>query len=91
MPHLGSETDERCDRVAQVLADPGAHAIRHRAAPGDFTLFNGRLSLPRATPVGRTAASRVVALPCRDRTPDQVHEQNDIDRLDALPTLSEVR
>ena len=91
VPYLRSEADERYDRVARVLADPETHAIRHRAAPGDFTLFNGRLSLHRVTPVGRTAAPRVVALLCWDRTPDQVYGQSYIDHLDALPTLSEVR
>lgn len=90
-PYLRSEADERYGRVAEVLADPETHTIRHRAAPGDFTLFNGRLSLHRVTPVGKTAAPRVVALLCWDRTPDQVYGQNYIDHLDALPTLSEVR
>ena len=91
VPYLRSEEDERYDEVAQVLAHPGTRAIRHRAAPGDFTLFNGRLSLHRVTPVGRTAAPRVVALLCWDQAPDQVYEQGYIDQLDALPTLSEVR
>ena len=91
VPYLKSADDERHDRVARVLADPETQAIRRHAEPGDFTLFNGRLSLHRITPVGPTATPRVVALLCWDGEPDQVHEQSYIDYLDSLPTLSEVR
>ena len=91
VPYLKSVDDERHERAAQVLADPETHAIRRHAEPGDFTLFNGRLSLHRITPVGPTATPRVVALLCWDGEPDQVHEQNYIDYLDSLPVLSEVQ
>ncbi|MEM7169808.1 MAG: hypothetical protein AAF530_06535 [Pseudomonadota bacterium] len=90
-PYVRSEEDERYDRVAQVLADPETHAIRRHAGPGDFTLFNGRLSLHRITPVGPTTTPRVVALLCWDQSPDQIHEQSYIDHLDSLPALSQVR
>ena len=91
VPYLRSEEDERYDRVAQVIADPETHAIRRHAEPGDFTLFNGRLSLHRITPVGPTATPRVIALLCWDRAPDHIHGQSYIDHLDSLPVLSEVR
>ena len=62
-PYLRSEADERYDWVARVLADPETHAIRHRAAPGDFMLFNGpAVAAPRypcrqdRSPEGRGAA-----------------------------------
>ncbi len=91
VPYLRSETDERYDRVLDVLSDPDSHAIRRPAAPGDFTLFNGLLSLHRVSPIGRTETPRTIALLCWDQKPNQVYRQSYIDFLDSLPSLETVR
>lgn len=84
-PYIRSEQDECYDQVAAMLDNPGALAKRPLMAPGTFVFFNGKLSLHRVRPVGRTAKPRVIGLLSYDRRPDYVSEQPYIKYLSTLP------
>ena len=71
--------------LAAMLDNPGALAKRPLMAPGTFVFFNGKLSLHRVRPVGRTAKPRVIGLLSYDRRPDYVSEQPYIKYLSTLP------
>ncbi|MEM1197993.1 MAG: hypothetical protein AAGI06_01680 [Pseudomonadota bacterium] len=79
-PHLRSETEERYDALAAVLADPKQLAIRPEMGVGNLVVFKGDLSLHRVTPVEGNR-NRVVALFCYDRAPGTAFAQSYIDEL----------
>ncbi len=70
-PHLRTREDERYHAVADVIADPGTHAIEAPLSIGDLTVFFGDLSFHRVTPV-KGHRRRVVALFCYDHRPGTV-------------------
>lgn len=84
-PYIRSERDQNYDAVTSVLADPENKAIQPEADAGTFIFFNGRRSLHRVSPVGRTSRPRVIALLCYDQTADHVFPQSYIDYLQKLP------
>ena len=63
VPNVRTDTDERPQLVAAVLEGRSDQVITLEPQPGTLTLFGGRLSLHRVTPVrgGRMRVNAVLA------------------------------
>jgi len=72
VPFLRDEDDEHYDEVARVFDGSSDRVVRPPMEPGTFTLFRGRRSLHRVSPVGPSAKPRLIALFSYDREPGMV-------------------
>jgi hypothetical protein len=85
-PYIRGDEDENYHAVARLFADPETHGIRPAVEPGTFVLFNGKLSMHRVTPVGKTRQPRIVALLSYDERPDFVDDPTYVDHMRRFPT-----
>ena len=84
-PNIRSRQDENYLGVQRLLDDPDTHGTRLTLAPGTLTFFNGRNSMHRVRPVGKTSQPRIVGIFSFDQSPDQAFGQGYIDKLHQLP------
>ncbi len=75
----------RDDAVSALFTAPESHARRPAMAPGCFVLFNGRLSMHRVSPLGRTKRPRIMAIFSYDQRPDMVFSKSYIDHVRSFP------
>ena len=80
VPFIRDENDENYPAVTALL-DNRAEPVTAKAAPGTFSLFMGRRSIHRVSPVGKTRRSRLSLLLSYDRNPGMVFPESTCDRL----------
>jgi hypothetical protein len=84
-PYIRNEQEENYTGVKRLFDSPESEAQRINLEAGTFTLFNGRFSMHRVRPIGRTKRPRIVAIFSYDQRPDMVFSQDYIDMLQSFP------
>jgi hypothetical protein len=84
-PNIRSKTNENYEGVKRLFDDPDKVGIRVPQNPGTLTFFNGRNSMHRVRPVGKTLKPRIVGIFSFDQRPDQLFGENYIRMIQALP------
>ncbi|MGI9391295.1 MAG: HalD/BesD family halogenase [Boseongicola sp.] len=84
-PNIRSDDDQNYDGVKRLFENPDMEGRRISQSPGDFTFFNGRNSMHRVKPVGKTTKPRIVAIFSYDQRPDQVFGNYYIKMIHTLP------
>ena len=84
-PNIRNDEDQNYAGVKRLFQDPDAEGKRLSQSAGTFTFFNGKHSMHRVKPVGKTTKPRLVAIFSYDQRPDQVFGQYYIEMLHTLP------
>ena len=84
-PNIRSKTNENYEGVKRLFDDSDKVGIRVPQNPGTLTFFNGRNSMHRVRPVGKTLKPRIVGIFSFDQRPDQIFGENYIRMIQALP------
>jgi hypothetical protein len=90
-PNIRSDDDQNYEGVKQLFANPETEGRRVPQAAGTFTFFNGKNSMHRVKPVGKTSKPRIVAIFSYDQRPDQVFGQYYVEMLHTLPQGAPLR
>jgi hypothetical protein len=84
-PNIRSREDQNYEGVKRLFDNPEKQGRRVEQSPGSLTLFNGRNSIHRVKPVGKTAKPRIVAIFSYDQRPNQVFSNHYIKMIHTLP------
>ena len=84
-PNIRSLADQNYEGVKRLFENPEKEGRRVDQSPGSLTVFNGRNSMHRVKPVGRTEKPRIVAIFSYDQRPDQVFGNYYIKMIHQLP------
>ena len=84
-PNIRSEADEHYAGVKRLFDDPENVGRRVPQQPGTLTFFNGRNSMHRVRPVGKSNKPRIVGIFSFDQRPDQIFGQSYIQMIHGLP------
>ena len=74
-PNIRNDEDQNYAGVKRLFQNPDAEGKRLLQSAGTFTFFNGKHSMHRVKPVGKTTKPRLVAIFSYDQRPDQVFGQ----------------